>query len=115
MDTVTELIFLTELKKQHPDKEVIVVMDNAPSHRPRILHKIAGLTIIYLPPYSPELNPVERFFEELRKSTANKIFKNLRDIEKTIGQKVKQLSLDTEALRQLIGYPWILKQVRGVN
>jgi len=90
-------------------------MDNAPSHRPKILHKIPGLTIIYLPPYSPELNPVERFFEELRKSTANTIFRNLKAIEKTIGKKVKELSLDTKALKQLIAYPWILKQIGCIS
>ena len=73
MSTETEYIFLTELKKQHPNEHVVVVIDNAPCHKPKILHNIHGLTIIYLPPYSPELNPVERFFEEIRRSTANEL------------------------------------------
>ena len=66
MNTATEFAFLTHVKKQHVDKHVIVVMDNAPCHRAQSLHAIEGLTIIYLPSYSPELNPVERFFEEMR-------------------------------------------------
>jgi len=37
-----------------------------------------NLTILFLPSYSPELNPVERFFQEIRKVTANKIFENIK-------------------------------------
>ena len=77
MDTAPEIIFLTELKKQHPAPPVVVVSANAPGHRPQVLHKLPGLSIIYLPAYSPELNPVERFFAELRRSTANRIFKTI--------------------------------------
>jgi hypothetical protein len=73
-DHEASLAFLTELKKHHPTETVIVVWDNAPCHRPRILREIPGLIVLFLPPYSPELNPTERFFEELRKATANRIF-----------------------------------------
>lgn len=64
-------IFLLELKKQHPNQEVVVVLDNAPCHRRKDLHDIEGLTLVNLPPYSPELNPVERYFEEIRRGAAN--------------------------------------------
>ena len=44
------------------------------------------LTIIFLPPYSPELNPTERFFQEMRKVTANRIFENIEEQEKLIDE-----------------------------
>jgi transposase len=46
-----------------------VVLDNAPCHRRKDIGEIPGLTVLFLPPYSPELNPAERFFEELRRAT----------------------------------------------
>lgn len=109
MSTETERIFLTELKNKHPNEHVVVVFDNAPCHRPKVLHSIQGLTIIYLPPYSPELNPVERFFEEIRRATANSLFTTLDDIEKRIGDAVN--SWTEERMKQLCCYDWIEKQL----
>ena len=113
MDTQTEEIFLTELKKKHENQHVVVVVDNAPCHRPKVLHAIPGLTLIHLPSYSPELNPVERYFEELRRSTANEIFTTMEDLEKRITLKIK--SFTENDLKQLCGYDWILEQVGEVS
>lgn len=114
-DTLGAHTFLLELKKQHPNKLVILVWDNAPCHKPKIHREIPGLIILFLPPYSPELNPTERFFEELRKSTANQIFKNIESQEKAIEEKLNQLADNLKSMRQLLGYEWILKQLEVVN
>lgn len=114
-DTDATHTFLLEFKKKHPNKTVIIVWDNAPCHRPKIHREIHGLIILFLPPYSPELNPAERFFEELRKATANQIFKNIEEQEKAIDEKLNALTDDIEAMKQLLGYEWILKQCGMVN
>jgi transposase len=101
------------LKKKHPQKHVVVVIDNAPCHRPKALHKIYGLTLMYLPSYSPELNPVERYFEELGRATANEVFKDMKDLEKRLTKTIK--SFTKEKLKQLCGYDWILNQVGEVS
>ncbi len=107
--------FLLELKKKHPDKVVVLVWDNAPCHRPLIHRQIPGLIIIFLPPYSPKLNPAERFFEELRKATANTIFSTIEEQESVIEKRVAMLADDTSGMKQLLGYKWILEQYGGVN
>lgn len=109
-DSDAAYVFLTELKKHHENETVILVWDNAPCHRPKIHREIEGLIVLFLPPYSPELNPAERFFEELRKATANQIFKTIADQEKVIEQRLNELTNDTDAMRQLLGYDWILEQ-----
>lgn len=73
---------------------MIVVWDNAPCHRPLIHREIPGLIVLFLPSYSPELNPTERFFEELRKATANQIFKTIAEQEVVIEAKLNQLASD---------------------
>lgn len=113
-DTAAAHVFLLELKKQHPDKMVIVVWDNAPCHRPKIHREIEGLIVLFLPPYSPELNPAERFFEELRKATANQIFESIEEQEKAIETKLNQVADDVEGMKQLLGYEWILEQCAEV-
>jgi transposase len=114
-DSTATHVFLRELKKQHPHTMTIVVWDNAPCHRPMIHREIEGLIVLFLPPYSPELNPAERFFEELRKATANQIFKTIADQEVAIEAKLNELSNDIEAMKRLLGYDWILRQCGVVN
>ena len=107
--------FLLQLKKHHPNKMVVLVWDNAPCHRPLIHRTIPGLIVLFLPPYSPELNPAERFFEELRKSTANRIFKSIEEQEKAIEEKLNALAKDRTVMKQLLWYEWITRQVERVN
>jgi transposase len=106
--------FLLELKKKHQDKTVIIVWDNAPCHKPKIHREIPGLIVLFLPPYSPELNPAERFFEELRKSTANRIFKTIEEQETAIEAELNALADNVEGMKQLLGYEWIKRQWEGI-
>ena len=87
-----------------------MVWDNAPFHRKKELHQIDGLTPVFLPSYSPELNPVERFYGEVRKSTANRLFKDI-DIQKNIIEdEVVTWMADT---KKLCGYEWISEQFKS--
>ena len=115
MDSAATRAFLTALKEKHHDQQVVIVWDNAPCHRPRAFREILGLTIIFLPPYSPELNPAERFFEEMRRATCNTLFESLEQQEQTIASAVNQWADDIPAMQQLLGYAWIKEQCSGVN
>jgi len=108
-------IFFDELEKKFPNKHIIMVYDNAPSHRPKKVRERENITCIFLPPYSPELNPTERFFGEIRKATANQIFDSLDDQERVIEEAVKRLSLNENRMKQLLGYEWIKRQWEEVN
>jgi transposase len=113
-DSIAAHTFLLELKKEYPDTLVILVWDNAPCHRPMIHREIPGLVVLFLPPYSPELNPTERFFGELRKSTANRIFKSVEEQETAIEERLRALTDDTEGMKRLLGYAWIREQYEMV-
>jgi transposase len=54
---------------RYPQPNSVLVMDNASSHRSERIEQMchaAGVKLLYLPPYSPDLNPVEEFFAELK-------------------------------------------------
>lgn len=108
-DSAAAHTFLLELKKEYPDTLVIVVWDNAPCHRPRVHREIPGMIVLFLPPYSPQLNPSERFFEELRRATAHTIFKTIQEQEIAIDTALNALANDTDKMKQLLGYEWILQ------
>jgi transposase len=115
-DSIAAYTFLCHLKKQHQDRTVVVVVwDNAPCHRPVIHREIPGMIVLFLPPYSPELNPAERFFGELRKSTVNTIFKTITEYEVVMEKKLNLLADDISAMKRLLGYSWILEQAGRVS
>jgi transposase len=107
--------YLDKLEDYFKGKHIVLVFDNAPSHRPTCIHNRKNLTCIFLPPYSPELNPAERFFGEVRKSTANQIFESIDAQEAVISAYVKTLSDDEPRMQRLLGYDWIVKQWKGVS
>jgi len=60
----------------------LVVMDNLPSHKsPRAVARIeeAGARVVYLPPYSPDLNPIERIFAKIKQSSKTSSARSQRE------------------------------------
>ena len=48
----------------------VIILDNASFHRKKVLRALAqeaGMSIIFLPPYSPDLNPIEKYWAWLKK------------------------------------------------
>ena len=53
-NTETTNVFLNEFQKNYPDTHNIIIWDNAPFHKPKILHEKENLTILPLPSYGQE-------------------------------------------------------------
>lgn len=70
------------------------------------------MSIVYLPSYGQELNPVERFFGEMRKYTANKTFDDIETIEKELENGVINWQNDKEKVKQLTYWDWIEQQIK---
>jgi transposase len=62
-----------------------------------------------LPTACPELNPVERFFEELRKLTANQVFANTQQLEDCITRLLVEYQQQPEKVSKLTFYPYLNK------
>jgi len=86
-----------------------IIWDNAGSHvkvAKELLEE--GIDMIkFLPPYSPELNPVERFFLEIRKATANKIFEDIEEVKEFIKKEMDKWKRFPQKLTQLTAFPYI--------
>ena len=75
-------------------KKLVLVLDNAPYFIAKDLKRqaaAAGLLLEYLPPYSPELNPLEPCWEQLRKGRTNRLFLTVRDIESYLKTALQKL------------------------
>jgi transposase len=88
-------IFLQELAKQIGENRVIVVMDGAGWHKSKGLHVPLNIEIVYLPPYSPELNPVERLWQYIKRNTIrNRVYESIKCLEDNVCQFVANIRSD---------------------
>ena len=92
------------------DVRAVVVLDGAGWHDPRALRVPDNVTLVPLPPYSPELNPVERIWLFLRERFLS--LRVLDDTEAIIAaccDAWNALIAEPDRLRSLCAYPWITK------
>ena len=68
-----------------------------------------------MPPYSPELNPAERWFEALRRIFANAIFDTLDDLEAALTEALRPYWQNPARLQRLVGYPWWCGAMTGLD
>jgi len=109
---------LSRVVARMPEKwgnNVALVWDNAGAHKTAAKHLPGGMKVIFLPAYSPELNPVERFFQELRRKIANRLFSSLQELEDALVEAIEEFCHDTEKVQRLCGYPWIIQQLNPEN
>jgi hypothetical protein len=83
-----------------------LVWDGAPSHRDQDVSAL-GLPLIGLPPYSPELNPAERVFEEVRRWIEGKVYATLADKVAAVAAFLTELDSDPARIRSSAGWDWI--------
>ncbi len=87
-NSMQELLRAVRARQPMRDKRLYLVLDNAPYNRAfqvRDLAKSLDITLLYLPPFSPNLNPIERFWKFVKKKTmANVYFSDLKTFRKEL-------------------------------
>ena len=101
-------LFLAEVSQRHPDDFILMVMDKAGWHQAKDLKVPKNMRIIFLPPYSPELNPVEHLWEEIReKWFPNRVFESLDAVESVLVDALHSLEQSPEKVASITGFDWI--------
>lgn len=89
------------------DGVAAVVWDNAPSHTAKVVQG-AGLPLIGLPSYAPELNPAERVIEELRRAVEGEVYGEIERKVAAVEAALRTLAADPVAVRRLVGWDWLI-------
>jgi transposase len=87
-----------------------LVWDNAPSHHDADVTDL-DLAFVGLPPYSPELNPAERLFEEIRRRVEGRVYATLDAKAADVQAFLDELDADPARVRQLCGWDWITRAI----
>lgn len=83
-----------------------LVWDGAPAHRARLVRQV-GMTLVTQPAAAPELNPVERVFQELRRAVEGLVYATLEEKVAVVERELAALAAEPARLRRLTGWTWI--------
>jgi putative transposase len=79
--------FLFEIRKNNVCDHVIIILDNFSTHKSALVKATArmlGITLVYLPPYSPELNPIEEIWKSIRRVLSTKFYLTKQELQTII-------------------------------
>lgn len=84
-------IFLDEMSKNRPEEFKVIVLDNGAFHKGKALEIPNNIALLFLPPYSPELNPAELVWLNMKRKMTNKIYKTMEQLKTELDKIVKSL------------------------
>jgi hypothetical protein len=87
-------------------KVLVLVVDNAGWHRAGRLAVPANVRLHFLPPCTPELQPVEPFWPLVREAVANDTFARLADLRRRVVRRCQRLAADRTTVKGAIGFHW---------
>ena len=109
-------LFLTEVALRHPVEFLFMIMDGAGWHTARDLQIPENMHVLFLPPYSPELNPVEHLWDDLReKDFWNRIFATIEALEIHLMHSLARMETDHERVQHITGWEWIVDAILNAN
>jgi transposase len=112
MSAETMTIFLEEISERHPDRYILMVIDGAPCHSAGVLKIPDNIKILTLPPYSPQLNPTENLWDEMReKWFCNCVFKDMNAVEDRLVEAILDFESDPKRMKSITAWDWIMQNL----
>jgi transposase len=111
VNTALMQLFLARFAATLPqDVHAVLILDGAGWHATKALVVPDNLTLVPLPPYSPELNPVERIWLYLRECfLSHRLLGDYDDIAEACCRAWNRLTKEPGRIASLCAYPWIAK------
>ncbi len=109
VNTACMQLFLDEVSARHPNERIVMVIDGAGWHRAHALKVPQNIHLLRLPPYAPELNPVEHVWDEVReKFFHNRVFPSLKALERHLMRALQSLERNPHTVASIVSWPWII-------
>lgn len=101
-------VFLDHLSMSYPDDIIILVCDGAAWHKAKALNIPENIRLIFIPPYTPEMNPIEQIWKEIRKrGFRNEIFQTLNKVVDRLCDTIRSISAET--IKSITARDWIVE------
>ena len=101
--------FLRQVSQAYTDDYILLVMDNAIWHKSSTLEIPSNIELAFIPPYTPEMNPIEQVWKEIRKrGFKNKDFQTLEAVIDKLQEVIQ--GLEKSVLKSTVSRQWTLKR-----
>jgi transposase len=111
-NTASFQAFLDVLARRFAWQDILLVLDGAPNHRCGNLAVPDNITLLYLPPHSPELNPKENLWDEIReKLFKNYALKSMDPVHAKLKQAILYIERNPKLVRSITSFPYIVNSL----
>jgi len=105
-------IFLDEVASRHPKDRIVMILDGAGWHTSGLLSIPRNMRLLSLPPYAPDLNPMEHVWDDLReKFFHNRVFESIDALENHLEASLRHMEGDKDRTRSIVAWPWIINSL----
>ena len=105
-------IYLDEFSKAYADSFNVMLLDRGKFHRAKSLKIPHNIALVFLPPYSPELNPIERLWEAIKAEIANELYPTMEALVEKVASVLN--SYTKEIIQSLTSYPYLIEAVNDI-
>jgi hypothetical protein len=101
--------FIDEMAARYPQEHLVMILDGAGWHRSGEIQLPNNLRLLPLPPYAPELNPVEHLWDDLReKHFHNRVFDSIDALENHLERALLEYENNPKCVASITGWSWII-------
>lgn len=105
-NTETFQVFLDAFSETNPTELKVILLDNGAFHKGKNLIIPNNIILIFIPPYSPELNPSEKIWWRYKRAFTNRLYKTLEELSDFITIQVTSITKDS--VKSICGFDYIL-------
>ena len=85
-------LYLNEFSKENVEEFKLIILDNGAFHKAKSLIIPNNIALLFIPPYSPELNPSEKIWWKMKRAFTGKLHKSLDEVSDFIANEVNMLT-----------------------
>jgi transposase len=113
LDTEHFQIFLDYFASRYPESLNLMVLDNGGYHTTPKLRRPEQIRFVFTPPYTPEVSPIERVFEDVKDKVTAEVYQSLDELSESLCGVIQAYT--PERLSSLTGYPFFREGAKAVS
>ena len=112
LNSICFQLFIDKFAKTFPETLNILVLDNGRFHQAKSLQLPDNIVLLFLPPYSPELNPIERLWQDIKAKLFQHTLESIEEMQGKITQILR--SWTKTAIAQITNFKYFTKVANGI-
>ena len=102
-------VYINQLSAQYADSINIIQLDNSTAHTAKKIQIPNNIILFFQPPHSPEINPIERVWQYIKKRLSWEIYENLEDLRQNVRNILN--NLEDKIIASLTGWDYIVEAI----